>query len=113
MSRVSAFGIVTWLRAALPRVRIPAGVRPVLVLPSLLFSGYRGYFSGVKRPVREAHHSPSSRAAVKKKWRCSFTVTWTGGTLPFNNLLNKLQHVKYGKENLILPRFLVFGRRVF
>ena len=36
--------------------------------PSLLFSGYRGYLSGVKRPGPEVDHSSVSRAEVKNKW---------------------------------------------
>jgi hypothetical protein len=42
--------------------------------PSLLSSGYRGALSlGVKRPGREADHSPSSSAEVKNAW--SYTST--------------------------------------
>ena len=66
-------GIVTWLRAARPRVRIPAGIRPVLVLTQSTVEWVPGLFSGVKLPVREAHHSPSS-VAVKEEWRYTFTM---------------------------------------
>jgi len=38
--------------------------------PSLLFSGYRGFFSpGVKRPGREVDHSPPYSA--KNEWSCT------------------------------------------
>jgi hypothetical protein len=37
--------------------------------PSLLFNGYQVFFSpGVKRPGREADHSPPTSAEVKKTW---------------------------------------------
>jgi hypothetical protein len=36
--------------------------------PSLLYNGYRGSFPGVKRPRREADHSPPTSAEVKKIW---------------------------------------------
>jgi hypothetical protein len=37
--------------------------------PNLLFNGYRGLFSpGVKRPGREAEHSPPTSAEVKIMW---------------------------------------------
>jgi len=37
--------------------------------PSLLFNGYRGTISpGVKRPWRQADHSPPSSADVKNAW---------------------------------------------
>jgi len=36
--------------------------------PSLLFNGYRALFLGVKRPGREADHSPLSGAKVKNSW---------------------------------------------
>jgi hypothetical protein len=37
--------------------------------PNLLFNGYRGALSpGVKRPGREADHSPPASAEVKKMW---------------------------------------------
>jgi hypothetical protein len=40
-------------------------------------------------------------------------MAWTGGALPFNKVHNTLQHFRHGKENLIAPRFLVFGVTVF
>jgi hypothetical protein len=33
---------------------------------SLLYKGYLGHFSGVKRPVREADPTPATSAEVKK-----------------------------------------------
>jgi len=36
--------------------------------PSLLFNGYRDLSPGVKRPGRDADHSPPSSAGVKKAW---------------------------------------------
>jgi hypothetical protein len=39
------------------------------VPPNLLSNGYRGLISpGVKRPEREAFHSPPASAEVKKMW---------------------------------------------
>jgi hypothetical protein len=35
---------------------------------SILFNGYRDSFPGVKRPEREADHSPPSSAEVKNVW---------------------------------------------
>jgi hypothetical protein len=41
---------------------------------SLLGNGYRGLFLwGVKRPGREADHSPPANAEVKKMWIYTFT----------------------------------------
>ena len=47
--------------------------------------GYRGSFSGVKRPGREIDHSPPSSTEVKDEWFCTSTLPyafmpWTGGT---------------------------------
>jgi hypothetical protein len=36
--------------------------------PSLLFNGYRGFSPGIKRPGREADHSPPTSANVKNTW---------------------------------------------
>jgi hypothetical protein len=57
------------------RVRFPAGAVEFFSSPppperlwgplSLLSNGYKGSFSGVKRPGREADHSPLSSAEVK------------------------------------------------
>jgi hypothetical protein len=58
----------------------PAGARDSLLLrtsrlalgpPSHLFSGYVGYFPGVKRSEREVNLLPSSREKVKSE--CSYT----------------------------------------
>jgi hypothetical protein len=59
-------------------VRVPVGSRIFTSLrlpdrlwgpPNLLSNGYRGFFSwGVKRPGREADHSPPTVAEVKKMW---------------------------------------------
>jgi hypothetical protein len=43
--------------------------------PSLLFNGYRGLSPEVKRPEREADHSPSTSAEVKKMWIYESTST--------------------------------------
>jgi hypothetical protein len=51
--------------------------RPDLLLgpPNLLPNGYRGLFPrGVKRPGREADHSPPASAEVKKMWINTFTA---------------------------------------
>jgi hypothetical protein len=37
-------------------------------LPNLVSNGYWGLFPGVKRPGREAEHSPPASAEVKKMW---------------------------------------------
>jgi len=39
----------------------------------LLSNGYRGYCTGIKRPGRDADHSPSFSAEVKNEW--SYTST--------------------------------------
>jgi len=36
--------------------------------PILIFKGYRGFVLGVKRPGREADHSPPSSSEVKNGW---------------------------------------------
>jgi hypothetical protein len=41
--------------------------RPAQGSPSLLSSGYRQLFPGVKRQGREADHSPTTSSEVKKK----------------------------------------------
>jgi hypothetical protein len=40
--------------------------------PNHLFNRYRGLFSGLKRPGREADRSPPSRAEVKNDWRYTY-----------------------------------------
>jgi len=45
--------------------------------PSLLFSGYRGYFPGVERLEHEADNSPQTSAEVKNNRNCTSTPTWT------------------------------------
>jgi hypothetical protein len=43
--------------------------RPAGGIPNLLLNEYRGLFPpGVKRPGREADHSPPASAEVKKMW---------------------------------------------
>jgi hypothetical protein len=61
-------------------VRVPVGSRifcsphrpdRLWTSPNFLFNGYRGLFrrgGGVKRPGREADHSPPASAEVKKMW---------------------------------------------
>jgi hypothetical protein len=44
---------------------------------SFLFSGYWGYFPGVKRPEHEADNLPQSSAEVKNKRNCTSTPTGT------------------------------------
>jgi hypothetical protein len=41
--------------------------------PVLLFNGYLGYFSGVKRPWRDVDHCLPSSAEVKNEWSCTST----------------------------------------
>jgi len=41
--------------------------------PRLLFNGYRGSFSGIKRPVSEVDHLPTFSVEVKNGW--SYTST--------------------------------------
>jgi hypothetical protein len=41
---------------------------------SLLFSGYRGSLSRVKRPWREVDHSRPSSAEVRNEWSCTSTL---------------------------------------
>jgi hypothetical protein len=36
--------------------------------PNLLYNEYRELFPGIKRPGREADHSPPTSAEVKKMW---------------------------------------------
>jgi hypothetical protein len=40
---------------------------------SLIFNGYRGYFTGVKRLGQEVDSSPTSNVEVKNKWRYTST----------------------------------------
>jgi hypothetical protein len=42
-------------------------------LPSLLYTGYRVFLGGKVRPVRAAHHSPPSTAAIMEEY--SYTST--------------------------------------
>jgi hypothetical protein len=41
--------------------------------PNIVSNGYQGYIPGVKRPGREAHHSPPASAEVKKIWTYTST----------------------------------------
>jgi hypothetical protein len=45
-----------------------------------MFSGYRGSFPVVKRPGREADHSPLSSAEDMNEWRCT-SITCLNGVL--------------------------------
>jgi hypothetical protein len=71
--------VVTVTRLLVGRsvVQIPAGKKYFFLPknpyrlwgpPSLLMNGYRRSVTGVKRPRREADHSPPSRAEVKNEW---------------------------------------------
>jgi hypothetical protein len=40
---------------------------------SLLFNGYRGFYSGAKRPELEVYLSTPSSAEVKNEWNCTST----------------------------------------
>jgi hypothetical protein len=68
----SSVGIATELRAGRSGDRIPVGggrdfphlSRQALGPPSLLYSGYRVFPVGRKRPGRDANPSPSSHAEV-------------------------------------------------
>jgi hypothetical protein len=78
-SRDSAVGIATGygLDDGGVGVRVPIGLR-IFTSPSrpdrlwgppnLLFKGYRELFPEVRRPGREADHSPPYSAEVKKTW---------------------------------------------
>jgi hypothetical protein len=93
---------VVWLRVGRPRGRTssPGRVKNFLFATSSrralgssqpLANGYRGEFSpGVKRPGREAVHSPPTSAQVKKTWISTirlhgvvFNSLRTDKTLPF------------------------------
>jgi len=74
-------GIATPLQAVLCRVHIPPGQEIFLFFvtshvlwrpPVLPFSGYRVSLLEVKRPVREADHSPPSSAKVKTELSHSY-----------------------------------------
>ena len=41
--------------------------------PASLFNRYQGLFPGVRRPERDADHSPPSNAEVKNEWGYSST----------------------------------------
>jgi hypothetical protein len=78
MSRDSAVGIVTdyWLDDRGVGVRVPVGsriystsLRPALGSTQSPVKWVPGAHSpGVKRPMREADHSPPTNAEVKKMW---------------------------------------------
>jgi hypothetical protein len=53
--------------------------------PSLLFRGYRGFFSGVKLPGREVDHSPAFIAEIRNDWSCTSAppMYLCTGALPF------------------------------
>jgi hypothetical protein len=84
-SRDSAVGIAIGygLDDGVVGVRVPVGSRifssphrpdRLRGPPSLLFNVYGGLFSrGVKRPGREADHSPPTSAEVKKTWMYTST----------------------------------------
>ena len=70
------------LRAGLSGVRIPSGARnyPLFRKPRqlwcpvcLLFIGYRGTYTGVKRPGGKVDLSPPSSAEVKNEWSYAST----------------------------------------
>jgi hypothetical protein len=76
-SRNSSVGIATgyWMDDRGIRVNVPVGSRILTSrsrphrlwgTPSLLFNGYGGASPRVKRPGREADHSPPTSADVKK-----------------------------------------------
>ena len=43
---------------------------------SLPPNGYRDSFPGIKRPEREVHHSPSSRAETENEWSYYLYSSW-------------------------------------
>ena len=67
------------LRAGRSGIRKPAGSRDLKRPdglwgpPRLLFDGTYGSFLAVKRPGRDADHSPPCRAEVKNEWRHTST----------------------------------------
>ena len=84
--QVSAVTVVATLRRG-PRdcFSVLQIVRPVLGdRPSLLFTGCQRCFleGGVKRPGREAIHSPLYSAEVRNEWSCNFTGTESALPLP-------------------------------
>ena len=87
-----------------PGVRISARARDFFLLhncpnwfwgpPSLLFSGFQGYFPCVKHPGLEVDHSTSSSTDGKNTWNytsipvlCLHGVSWKYISFFLNNLL--------------------------
>ena len=47
--------------------KIPGGANRLWNPPIVLYSGYRVYFPGIKRPGRGVNHPPPTRAKLKEK----------------------------------------------
>ena len=64
-------------RLRCPGSRMPLGARERLVRfrdpPGLLFNGYCGFFSGVKRPEQEVDHYSPPSAKVNNEWNYTST----------------------------------------
>jgi hypothetical protein len=84
MSRASSLGIVSTSRGGRPGFdswQRKKGILPLrhrvqtgsMAHPASYPVGIRGSFSGVKRPRREADHSPPSGTEVKNAWGYIFT----------------------------------------
>jgi hypothetical protein len=87
----SSVSIVTRLRDGRSGVRITIGAKQFSLLQKPPERKWGppptgGSFSGVKRPGREANHSPQSRVEVKNEWSCTssaHTPSWCGQGKPF------------------------------
>jgi hypothetical protein len=89
-SRDSAVGIATGYGLDVPRevgVQVPVGSKIFSLLhlvqtgfevhPASYPMGTGGTFPGIKRPGREADHSPPASAEVKKMWIYTSTPTYS------------------------------------
>jgi len=66
----------------------PKGPDRLCSPPSLLLSGYRAFFPGVKRPECEFNHSLPSSAEVKNVYRYASTPPYTRARCEFNEEFN-------------------------
>jgi hypothetical protein len=82
--------------------------------PDHLFSGYRGLFTGLKRPGCEADRSPPSCAEVKNEWRYTsippYMLSCRGRSLYFFSGIHNYQcavNPLYGSHNYKIICFKV------